>query len=83
MENFNYDEPADVFVGGGYVKNRRQLGYRRFPTGAEAVRFVMELQGAEKLADTVLESDDARFPADAIRVLYESADYPLTRRLVS
>lgn len=83
MENFNYREPPDVFVGGGRLSRRYPMAYRRFQTGAEAVRFVMELQSSDKLVGTVVECDDARFGAAEIRLLYESVDYPLPRRQAS
>ena len=80
MENFNYSEPAEVFVGGTRFGKRSSMAYRRFPTGAEAVRFAIELQSADKLAATVVEADDFRFVAGEIRGLYDSVDYPLPRR---
>jgi len=83
MENFNYDEPADLFVGGGRLSKRYPMAYRRFATGAEAVRFAMERQGSDKLSGTVVEVDETRFGGDEIRSLYESADYPLPRRQTS
>lgn len=80
MENFDFNEPADVFVGGGRHGKRQPMSYRRFSTGAEAIRFAIELQSADKLVATVVEAEDARFTAAEIRDLYDSADYPLPRR---
>ena len=83
MENFNYAQPADVFVGGGRLSKRYPMAYRRFPTGAEAIRFAIELQSSDKLVGTVVELDEARFGAAEIQQLYESTDYPLPRRQTS
>lgn len=83
MEHFNFDEPADVFVGGGRLAKKQPMAYRRFPTGAEAIRYAIELQSADMLVTTVVEVDEARFGAPEIRSLYEGADYPLPRRQLS
>ena len=83
MENFDYSEPADVFVGGDQMNKKYRIAYHRFETGAEAVRFAVELQSSTKLVATVLETDDGRFVAEEIRNLYHSEDYPLPRRLAS
>ena len=83
MEQFNYNEPADVFVGGNRFSKRNAMAYRRFPTGAEAIRFAIELQSADKLVATVVEIDEVRFGAAEIRSLYDSVDYPLPRRQAS
>lgn len=83
MEQFNFMDPADIFVGGGRILNRFPMSYRRFATGAEAIRYAIELQGAEKLVATVIVVEEARFDAAAIRRLYDSAAYPLPRQSAS
>ena len=80
MEHFNFKQPADLFVGGGRLNRRSPMVYRRFSSAAEAIRYAIELQSADKLATTVVEAEDARFGAAEIRSLYDSADYPLPRR---
>ena len=80
MEHFNFNRPADVFVGGGRLGKRSRMAYRRFSSGAEAIRFASELQSADRLTATVVEVDEVRFGAAEIRNLYASADYPLPRR---
>ena len=80
MEHFDFHEPADVFIGGGRLGKRSWVAHRRFPSGAEAIRFAIELQSADKLAATVVEVEEVRLGAAEIRSLYESADYPLPRR---
>lgn len=79
MEHFDFSAPAEVFSGGGRKQKNPQMTYRRFPTGADAIRFSVESQSADKLAFTVVEANDARFGAAEIRSLYESSEYPLRR----
>lgn len=80
MDNFDFTAPADVFAGGGRGARTRPVHYRRFQTGAEAVRHAMEELPAELQPGVVLEADDARFSVAEIRNLYESDAYPLVRR---
>ena len=60
--------------------HRNAVTYRRFATGAEAIRFAIEELPPAGLVASVLEIDAERFDAAAIRGLYDSAAYPLTRR---
>jgi hypothetical protein len=48
---------------------------------AEAVRFAMEELPSEFLLGTWLEVGEERFNGRQIRLLYESRDYPLLRKL--
>lgn len=79
MEHFNYDQPTDVYAGLSRGFRSKAMTYRRFATGAEAIRFVIEHQPAALLPGTVIEADDVRFNAEEIRELYDSEDYPLPR----
>jgi len=56
-----------------------RMTYRRFATGAEAIRFVIEEQAPANLIATALESEGERFEGAAIRTLYDSERYPLVR----
>lgn len=58
----------------------RRMTYRRFATGAEAIRFIIEEQPAATLLAAAIESEGERFEGAAIRTLYESERYPLARR---
>jgi hypothetical protein len=55
------------------------MAYRRFESGAAAVRFAIEALSPALLAGAVLESDEQRFDHRAIRALYDSSEYPLSR----
>ena len=79
MDGFDYNEPADVFVASGRLSKRYPMAYHRFQTGAEAIRFVIEVLGADKLLATVVEGSEVRLAGAEIRSLYDSADYPLSR----
>jgi hypothetical protein len=39
---FDYCVPAELFVGKHKGGRRQRLGYRRFPSAAEAIRFAVE-----------------------------------------
>ena len=42
MPVFDYAAPAEIFGSGGFSRRRHPIPYRRFDTGAEAVRFAVE-----------------------------------------
>jgi hypothetical protein len=72
----DFAAPADLYPC-RYGKNKRPIGYKRFDTLAEAIRFAVEELPAPLLNGTYLESNDLRFNGDGIRALYEREDYPL------
>jgi hypothetical protein len=78
MSNFNYRAPAELFGNPG--RHRRSVSYRRFASGAEAVRFAVEGISDAHLAGVTLQVGDDRFDHRAIRALYDSAKYPLARQ---
>lgn len=59
---------------------RNALTYRRFATGAEAIRFAIEEIPPRGLAATVLVVNGDRHEGAAIRSLYADTGYPLRRR---
>ena len=80
MASFDYGVEAELFPGAARPSRRQPVGYRRFASAAEALRFAMEELSPEALAGAALEVGDERFDSRGMRQLYEAADYPLARR---
>jgi len=78
MANFDYSAPAELFPSRN-KKGTRLIGYRRFDTAAEAIRFAVEIMPSDLLLGAVLEVEDERINGHRIRELYNSAAYPLAR----
>jgi hypothetical protein len=78
MADFDYGAPADLFPSRS--KKRSPVGYRRFETAAEAIRFAIEVMPADFLLGTVLEVEEKRVDGPRIRELYDSTAYPLARK---
>ena len=80
MTAFNYATQAELFPTRVRKSTTRPVGYKRFARAADAIRFAIEELPADRLVGAYLEVDEERFNYLDIRQLYESADYPLTRR---
>ncbi|MFZ0424175.1 MAG: hypothetical protein WAL80_14960 [Xanthobacteraceae bacterium] len=80
MAEFNYNAAAELFPTRRRLPRRQPFGYKRFAQAAQAIRFAIEDLPPECLAGAFLEVDEKRYGSDEIRRLYESAEYPLTRR---
>ena len=77
---FNYDAAAGLYFGRPGVHARKATGYRRFASASAAVLFAIEQLAPAQLDFALLEVDEDRFSAADIRLLYESADFPLARK---
>ena len=77
---FNYRAAAELFPTRRRLPRRQPLGYKRFAQAALAIRFAMEELPPDLLIGACLEVEEQRYGSDDIRRLYESAEYPLTRR---
>src|SRR5262249_42866341 len=62
--------------------SRQPLGYRRFATAAEAIRFAVEEFPAVHALGATMQVGDERHDGDGIQRLYESDKYPLRRHLL-
>jgi hypothetical protein len=82
LTGFDYNAAAELFLGRTRASRSRPK-YKRFDTAAEAVRFVVESLPVTVLPGAYMLVDEARFGAEEIRSLYESADYPLSRALTT
>jgi hypothetical protein len=80
MADFDYNALAELFPNRGRMRQRQSFGYKRFTKAAQAIRFAMEDMPPACLVGAFLEVNEQRYGSDDIRRLYESTDYPLTRR---
>jgi hypothetical protein len=77
---FDYRAPAELFMAKRRGGSRQPLGYRRFATAAEAIRFAIEEFPAVRALGAWMQVGDDRFDCDDIQRLYDSGNYPLPRR---
>jgi hypothetical protein len=80
---FDYGTPAELFMAKRKGGARQPLGYRRFATAAEAIRFAVEDFPAMRTLGAWLQVGDERFGGDEIHQLYDSGEFPLQRRMPS
>ena len=80
MPRFDYSAEAELYPLIRRKFTRGPVGYKRFTSAAEAIRFAVEELPPDLLRGAYLEVDDERFDAKGIRQLYESDTYPLGRR---
>ena len=80
MAYFDYDAAAELFPSRQRSKMMGAVTYMRFAAAAEAVRYAIEVLPAKSFLGTWLEVNEERFDSNAIRRLYDSAEYPLRRQ---
>ena len=80
MPRFDYTAEAELYPLIRRKFTRGPVGYKRFTSAAEAIRFAVEELPPDLLRGAYLEVDEERFDAKGIRQLYESDTYPLGRR---
>ena len=81
MGAFNYSLEAALFFAKDTKFRQRALAYKQFVRAAEAIRFAIEDLPANTLRGCSLEVGEDRYMGVAILGLYESADFPLPRRV--
>jgi hypothetical protein len=77
---FDYNAPAELFMAKRKGGTRQPLGYRRFATAAEAIRFAIEDFPAVRTLGAWMQVGDERFDGDEIQRLYDNGEYPLPRQ---
>jgi len=80
MDKFDFNAPAELFPS----RNRKivnKIKYRRFDHAADAIRFAVEELPEPLLLGAFIEINEARLGHKDIRALYDSADYPLVKRV--
>ncbi|HEY0920354.1 hypothetical protein [Devosia sp.] len=82
MDKFNYNASAELYPSRRYAKSQ-QAKYRRFGSAADAIRYAVEEMPGKWLVGTILEVNERRYEGEAIRALYDSADYPLERQALA
>ena len=72
--NFDYTAPAELFTAKRSRGPRGGLGYRRFDTAAEAIRFFIEELPSARMPGAFMQVGEDRFDGDEIRALYDGAN---------
>jgi hypothetical protein len=81
---FDFSIEAELFPArSGSARHKRSaVRYKRFPNAADAILFAVEELPPELLHGAFLEIDGERYGSEDIRRLYDSSDFPLSRRAV-
>jgi len=76
---FDYEAVAELFPTRSRKFNRQFARYRRFERAADALRFAIEELPPQLFQGAYLEVEEERFDSNAMRRLYDSAEFPLAR----
>lgn len=82
---FDYAAPAELYFilrrkpAGKMMGPWRGITYRRFPSAASAIRFLMEDISPDAVVSATIEVAQGRFEKDGIGHLYRAGAYPLDR----
>jgi hypothetical protein len=79
LAHFDYNAPAEVYAGRS-MRGARTMMYQRFDTGAEALRFAIEIMPPPNLKGAILETGERRYWHGEIQKLYDAPGYPFTRK---
>jgi hypothetical protein len=74
---FDYNAPAELYPGRN--RSSKKVGYRRFETAADAIRFAIEDLPEPLLLGACIEIDERRLNHQDIQALYASEQYPLEK----
>lgn len=77
--SFDFGAPGELFCARGLGYQPR-LTYKRFDSAAKAIQFAMEVLPSKDLRAATLEVAEIRMRGEEIRLLYQSAGYPLVRK---
>jgi len=71
---FDYGAPAELFTTKRSRGPRGGLGYRRFDTAAEAIRYFIEELPSARMPGAFMQVGEERFDGDEIRALYDGVN---------
>jgi hypothetical protein len=77
--SFDYAAPAGVFTRHGRGRRGGAAKYRRFPSAAEAIRYVVEELPPPLWPGISLETGDETLDHNQVLKLYRADAYPLNR----
>jgi hypothetical protein len=81
VTDFDYHAPADFYGWKSQGRGKGVVTFRRFSSGAEAVRHAIEDVSSGALGRCVVEVNGQRFHGNDIRILYASHRFPLRRAM--
>jgi hypothetical protein len=83
MATFDFQSPADLYVGHRRGRRNQSLRYLRFQSAAEAISYAIEWLTPDELAGAAIETGDVRLVGSAIRSVYDAAEFPLMHDLAN